>query len=75
VTTVDPGLVETEFSRVRFYGNDERARKVYEGYRPLSGSDIAEAVLWAAVRPDHVQVAEIMILPTAQASSTLTHRT
>lgn len=74
VSTVDPGLVETEFSKVRFYGDERRARQVYAGYKPLSGDDIADAVVWIASRPDHVQVAQIMILPTAQASSTVTHK-
>ncbi|MEA3297568.1 MAG: SDR family NAD(P)-dependent oxidoreductase, partial [candidate division Zixibacteria bacterium] len=74
VSTVDPGLVETEFSMVRFYGNMEQAKTVYEGYKPLSGEDIAEAVVWIANRPDHVQVAEVMILPTAQASVNDLHK-
>ncbi len=69
VSTVDPGLVETEFSQVRFHGDTERAKKTYEGYTPLTGDDIADAVVWIANRPPHVQVAEIIIFPTAQASS------
>jgi len=69
VATVDPGLVETEFSQVRFHGERERAKKVYQGYTPLTGDDIAEAVVWIADRPLHVQVAEVIILPTAQASA------
>jgi len=69
VTTIDPGLVETEFSKIRFYGDKERAKTVYQGYKPLTGDDIADAVLWAATRPSHVQIAEIIILPKAQASA------
>ncbi len=74
VTTIDPGLVRTEFSQVRFYGDRQRADQVYQGFKPLAGDDIAEAVVWAASRPAHVQVAEMIILPTAQASAMVTHR-
>lgn len=74
VSSVDPGMVETEFSIVRFKGDKERARKVYEGLTPLTGDDIAEAVVWCASRPPHVNVSEILILPTAQSSPTLVHR-
>ncbi len=70
VTTVDPGLVETEFSQVRFYGDKERASTVYQGFKPLTGADVAESVVWAASQPQHVTIAEILILPTAQASAT-----
>ena len=69
VSTVDPGLVETEFSIVRFHGDKERAGQTYKGYQPLTGNDIAEAVVWAADRPEHVQIGEIIIYPTAQAST------
>jgi 3-hydroxy acid dehydrogenase / malonic semialdehyde reductase len=75
VCTVDPGLVETEFSEVRFHGDKARAKKVYENLSPLTSDDIADAVLYAATRPPHVQVSEIIIMPTAQASTTLVHRT
>ncbi len=75
VCTVDPGLVQTEFSEVRFRGDQSRAQAVYQGYTPLSPDDIADAVLYAATRPAHVQIAEVLILPTAQASTTLVHRT
>jgi len=74
VSTVDPGLVETEFSQVRFYGDKGRAKKVYEGYQPLRGTDIADAVVWIASRPEHVQIAEIIIFPAAQASSMVVHK-
>lgn len=70
VSTVDPGLVETEFSLVRFDGDAGRAAGPYEGLTPLTGDDVAEAVVWVADRPAHVQVAEVVILPTAQAAAT-----
>ncbi len=74
VSTVDPGLVETEFSQVRFYGDKGKAKSVYRGYTPLKGDDIAEAVVWIADRPAHVQIAEIIIFPTAQASAMVVHK-
>jgi len=74
VCTVDPGLVQTEFSIVRFRGNDERAKNVYKGLQPLTPEDIADAVVYCATRPPHVQIAEMIVLPTAQASTTLVHR-
>lgn len=74
VSTVDPGLVETEFSEVRFRGNTDRAKQVYQGYQPLKGEDIAESVYWVATRPEHVQVAEIIIFPSAQASAMITRK-
>jgi NADP-dependent 3-hydroxy acid dehydrogenase YdfG len=74
VSTVDPGLVETEFSVVRFDGDANRAGQVYAGVRPLSGEDIAETVVWVASRPPHVQVAEVIVLASAQASPTMVHR-
>ncbi|HEX2095546.1 MAG TPA: SDR family NAD(P)-dependent oxidoreductase [Longimicrobiaceae bacterium] len=74
VSTVDPGLVETEFSVVRFHGDRERADRVYAGMAPLTADDIADAVLWCATRPPHVNIDEIIIKPTDQASATLVHR-
>ncbi len=74
VSTVDPGMVETEFSRVRFHGDDERASKVYQGIAALSPEDVAEAVLFCATRPPHVSIAEMIVMPTAQASTMLAHR-
>ncbi|MCX6132647.1 MAG: SDR family oxidoreductase [Ignavibacteriales bacterium] len=75
VCTVDPGLVETEFSIVRFRGNEQRAKTVYQNLAPLTPADVADAVLYCAAAPPHVQIAEIIILPTNQASPTLVHRT
>lgn len=75
VSTVDPGLVETEFSLVRFHGDSERAKKVYVGYKPLTADDVAETILWVADRPEHVQIAEVIILPSAQANAYVTHKT
>jgi serine 3-dehydrogenase len=75
VSEVAPGLVQTEFSIVRFHGDAERAGKVYQGLTPLSPDDIADAVVWCATRPPHVNVSEVVVMPTAQASATLVHRT
>lgn len=75
VSTVDPGMVETEFSLVRFRGDKERAAKTYLGFKPLSPDDIAEAVVFCATRPPHVNISEILVMPQAQASTTLVHRT
>lgn len=74
VSTIDPGLVETEFSTVRFHGDEERASRVYAGVTPLTGADIADAVVWVASRPAHVQVAEVIVFASAQASATSVHR-
>jgi 3-hydroxy acid dehydrogenase / malonic semialdehyde reductase len=69
ISTVDPGMVDTNFSLVRFKGNKERADKVYEGMKPLTAEDIADAVLYCATRPQHVNIDEIMMTPIAQASA------
>ena len=74
VSTVDPGLVDTEFSVIRFHGDEERAQKVYEGVNPLTAEDVAEAVVFCATRPAHVSIAEIVMLATDQASATMVHR-
>jgi 3-hydroxy acid dehydrogenase/malonic semialdehyde reductase len=74
VSTIDPGLVQTEFSEVRFYGDTDRAASVYRGYKPLRGEDIADAAVWIASRPDDVQIAEVIILPAAQASAAVVHK-
>ncbi len=74
VSTVDPGMVETEFSEVRFHGDKERAKKVYQGFTPLSPDDVAETVLFCATRPPHVDISEVIIMPTDQASTTLVNR-
>lgn len=74
VSSVDPGLVETEFSKVRFRGDAERASKTYMNMTPLTPTDVAEAVLFCATRPAHVNIGELSIYPTDQASVTMVHR-
>lgn len=74
VSSVDPGLVETEFSKVRFRGDAERAAKTYMNMTPLSPEDVAEAVIFCATRPAHVNIGELSIYPTDQASVTMVHR-
>jgi NADP-dependent 3-hydroxy acid dehydrogenase YdfG len=74
VTEVAPGLVETEFSLVRFDGDRDRAEAVYEGVTPLSGEDVADAIAYAVTRPPHVDVDYISIKPTAQATARDVHR-
>ncbi|RZA03996.1 MAG: SDR family NAD(P)-dependent oxidoreductase, partial [Proteobacteria bacterium] len=69
VTSIDPGMAETEFSSVRFKGDETRAKGVYAGMQPLSADDIAEAILWSLDRPAHVNVQEILLMPTDQASA------
>ncbi|MDX1501028.1 MAG: SDR family NAD(P)-dependent oxidoreductase [Thermoanaerobaculia bacterium] len=75
VTEVAPGLVETEFSLVRFDGDAERAAGVYEGMTPLTGADVADAIVWAVTRPPHVNVDELVLRPLDQATATMVHRT
>ena len=74
VTTIDPGAVETEFSMVRFEGDQARSDKVYEGYEPLHAEDIADAVLYVVTRPPHVNVSDMIIYPTAQRDYHLVNR-
>lgn len=74
VSCVDPGLVETEFSLVRFRGEQEKAEKTYQGLTPLSPEDIADVVYFCATRPPHVNVSEMLVIPTDQSGSTMVHR-
>jgi 3-hydroxy acid dehydrogenase/malonic semialdehyde reductase len=74
VTSVDPGMVETEFSLVRFRGDGDRAAKVYQDTRPLTADDVAECVLFAVNRPAHVNLDTIVVMPTDQASPQMVHR-
>ncbi len=75
VTNVKPGLVETNFSVTRFHGDVDKAGKVYQGIRPLVGDDIADVAFYAASAPEHVQIAEVLVLATHQASGSVIHRT
>ena len=74
VTNLKPGLVETNFSNVRFHGDSQRAENVYKGIQPLTGADIADVAYYAASAPKHVQIAEVLILATHQASGSVIHR-
>ncbi|RDB21064.1 NADP-dependent 3-hydroxy acid dehydrogenase [Hypsizygus marmoreus] len=74
VTEIQPGMVETEFSIVRFRGDTGAASKVYEGLQPLTAGDVAEEIVWAASRPPHVNIAEVLIFPVNQASATSNYR-
>ena len=74
VTSIDPGMVETDFSLVRFRGDEERAQKVYKGLIPLAPEDIADAIVWAVTRPAHVNIARVSMTTIHQANSLLFHR-
>lgn len=74
VSAVHPGMVETEFSMVRFRGDSDRAGNVYKGLRPLSGRDVAEVIGWMVAAPAHVNLADVVVLPSDQASATIVHR-
>lgn len=74
VTNIKPGLVETNFSNVRFHGDTQRAENVYKGITPLCGDDIADVAFYAASAPKHVQIAEVLVLATHQASGSVIHR-
>ena len=71
---IAPGLAETEFSQLRFHGDEQKAKQVYLGMTPLSGDDIADLIHFAATRPLHVCINDLVVMPTAQAGSTLVHR-
>lgn len=75
VGAVNPGLVETEFSNVRFKGDEERADSVYKGFQPLKPEDIADIIYFVVTRPYHVNIADLVVMPTAQASSTIVDKT
>jgi len=74
VTNVAPGAVDTEFSLVRFKGDENRSQQVYNGFQPLTAKDVAETIYFAVMQPEHVQLADITILPKAQADGTTIHR-
>ncbi|RCJ35404.1 NAD(P)-dependent oxidoreductase [Nostoc minutum NIES-26] len=74
VTSVDPGMVETEFSDVRFHGDTERAKKVYQGVTPLTPDDVADVILFCTTRSPHVNINEVILMPVDQASATLVNR-
>ncbi len=74
VSSIDPGMVDTEFSLVRFHGDQERAAGVYQGLTPLQAADVADAVIFCATRPAHANVRELILLPSAQASAVHNHR-
>jgi NADP-dependent 3-hydroxy acid dehydrogenase YdfG len=74
VTNIKPGMVETNFSVVRYRGNKQTADNFYKGIRPLTGDDIAETVYYAASVPAHIQIAEILLMPTNQATANIVHK-
>lgn len=74
VSSVDPGLVETEFSEVRFHGDSERAETVYEGYEPLTPEDIADIVIWVVNAPEHVDIFNVVVMPTDQRHSMVVNK-
>jgi NADP-dependent 3-hydroxy acid dehydrogenase YdfG len=74
ITEIAPGLVETEFSLIRFRGDEEQAKKPYEGIEPLTGDDIADCIAWAVTRPPHVNIDEMVVRPVAQAGATIVAR-
>ena len=74
VTSISPGMVETEFSNVRYKGDNGKAKTVYDGFTPLYAEDIAESILFAVTRPKHVNIADMLIFPTAQANSSVLNK-
>ncbi len=74
VTSVEPGMVETEFSEVRFHGDRERGKKVYQGVTPLTPDDVADVIFFCVTRPPHVNINEVVLMPVDQASTTLVNR-
>ena len=74
VTNIKPGMVETNFSVIRFRGNKETADNLYKGMQPLTAEDVADSVYFAASAPSHVQIAEILVMPTCQATATIVHK-
>ena len=74
VSTIDAGMVETNFSNIRFHGDEEKAKNVYKGLTPLTGEDVADAVLYCASRPAHVNISEMTLLAARQASATIAYR-
>jgi 3-hydroxy acid dehydrogenase / malonic semialdehyde reductase len=74
ITSVDPGMVETEFSNVRFHGDSDRANEVYQGLTPLTPEDVADVIFFCTTRPAHVNINEVILMPVDQASATLVNR-
>lgn len=74
VTNIKPGMVETNFSVVRFRGNKQAADDFYKGIKPLNGDDVAETVYFAASAPPHIQIAEVLLMPANQATATIAYR-
>ena len=74
VSVIHPGMVDTEFSEVRFKGDKDKASQVYEGLRPLHAKDVADVILYMVQAPEHVNVADVLLLPKAQANTYMSHR-
>lgn len=74
VTNIKPGLVETNFSVIRFRGDQQKADSVYKGIHPLNGDDIADVIYWTTAVPAHIQIAEVLVMPTNQATGTIVHK-
>jgi NADP-dependent 3-hydroxy acid dehydrogenase YdfG len=74
VTNIQPGMVQTDFSKVRFHGDEKKAAEVYEGITPLSAEDIADIIIYAASVPPHVQICEVTVTPTHQATGRVIHK-